>query len=613
MKFPGVLYKVNTTFRIFTLITIISLISACRMPFQGSGQDLSTPTHQPARATLEISSTPAKAEIKVNGKDSGRTPNTLHLSPGTYKVSVSLSGYKESQQEVQLGEGDRVSLDIKLIALNGALNVNSKPNGASVQVDNKQVGDTPISKLSVTPGKHSITIRKDHYKECKKIVDVSPGQTIDVSCNLAAVKPILLIDVPNKNVVVFVDKHKVGSGDQKLELEVGKHTISAKREGYFEATKDISLSAGDIKKITLSLKPKPGTIAITTSQKGVKVFVDRKFRGFAPITIKNLEPGNHWVRLNKRYYETFRKKYKVAPGSTIKVKATLEQIESAPPPRRPLAVMIENHPDARPQSGLAYADVVLEAPAEFGISRFIAFFITRESPVVGPVRSARKYFVLWAKEFNPIYIHAGGAPGAAGLADQIGLVRTNALWDGRAFYRTQDRVAPHNLYTSTSALRRYEKMIGRSLKGGTWGGLLFKDQSIKQPGRRAEYINIHFNDWYYAEWRWDPKTNTYLRWMQGEPAIERITGEQIRASTVIVRVHQIHRIPGDDKAREDVQVFGSGPAYIFQDGTVQKATWKKTSIKQPTIYLDKDGKQIKVNKGAVWIQAIPQYGSLDWR
>ncbi len=353
------LYKVNTTLRIVTLITIISLISACKIPFQSSGQNLSTPTNQPAKATLEISSTPTKAVIKVNGKDSGRTPNTLHLPPGTYKVSVSLSGYKESQQEVQLGEGDRVSIDVKLTALNGTLNVNSKPNGALVQVDNKQIGDTPISKLSVTPGKHSVMIRKNHYKECKKIVDILPGQTIDVSCNLAAIKPILLIDVPNKNVVVFVDKHKAGSGDQKLELEVGKHIISAKREGYFDTTKEISLNAGDNKKITLSLKPKPGIIAITTSQKGVRVFIDQKFRGFAPITIKNVEPGDHWVRLNKRYYETFRKKYKVDPGSTIKVKAILEQIESAPPPRRPLAVMIENHPDARPQSGLAYADVRL--------------------------------------------------------------------------------------------------------------------------------------------------------------------------------------------------------------------------------------------------------------
>ena len=82
--------------------------------------------------------------------------------------------------------------------------------------------------------------------------------------------------------------------------------------------------------------------------------------------------------------------------------------------RRPLAVMIENHADSRPQSGLSRADVVYEAVAEGGISRFLAVFYcgaaagSAKPYDVGPVRSARTYFLDWASEYAdyPLYLHA---------------------------------------------------------------------------------------------------------------------------------------------------------------------------------------------------------------
>lgn len=275
--------------------------------------------------------------------------------------------------------------------------------------------------------------------------------------------------------------------------------------------------------------------------------------------------------------------------------------------------MVENHPNARPQSGLDYADVVLEAPAEYGVSRFIAVFITRDAPAIGPVRSARKYFVYWAKEFNPIYFHAGGSPGAAALADEIKMTRQNALWDGSGFYRTTDRVAPHNLYTNTQDLLQVHRAMGRNLKNGTWGGLRFKQPGTNLGPRKVSYARLAFNDYYYAEWRWDPARGVYRRWMQGEPAIERNTGAQVTATAVIVRFHQVSRIAGDDKAREEVQVFGSGKAFILQDGRLTPATWRKSNLKSPTLYYDSQGRQIAVNKGGVWIQVLPQYGNATFR
>ncbi len=240
-------------------------------------------------------------------------------------------------------------------------------------------------------------------------------------------------------------------------------------------------------------------------------------------------------------------------------------------------------------------------------------FITRDAPAIGPVRSARKYFVLWAKEFNPIYFHAGGSPGAAALADEIGQARTNALWDGSAFYRTNDRVAPHNLYTSTQALRRREAARGRNMESGTWGGLRFKQPGTFLGPDSVSYARLAFNDYYFVEWRWDADRGVYRRWMQGEPAIERNTGAQVTATAVIVRFHQVSRIAGDDKAREEVQVLGSGEAFVLQDGRLTRATWRKRSINSPTRYFDAQDREIAVNQGGVWIQVLPQYGAASFR
>ena len=99
--------------------------------------------------------------------------------------------------------------------------------------------------------------------------------------------------------------------------------------------------------------------------------------------------------------------------------------------RRPLAVMIENHIESRPQSGLTSADVVYEAVAEGGITRFMALFYCNLSDVqVGPVRSARTYYLDWLGEYNnPLYAHVGGAntPGPADALSQIIKYKVNDL------------------------------------------------------------------------------------------------------------------------------------------------------------------------------------------
>ncbi len=149
-----------------------------------------------------------------------------------------------------------------------------------------------------------------------------------------------------------------------------------------------------------------------------------------------------------------------------------------------------------------------------------------------------------------------------------------------------------------------------------WGGIWYQTYtgSIRSVWLEpVERNRLAFNDYYYAEWRWNPSRGVYSRWMQGEPHIERNTGAQVTATAVIVRVHQVGRVAGDDKARESIQVYGSGKAYIMQDGRITRATWRKDDVKSPTLYYDAQGNQIRFNRGGIWIQVIPQYGSASFR
>nr|MCU0495649.1 DUF3048 domain-containing protein [Chloroflexaceae bacterium] len=130
--------------------------------------------------------------------------------------------------------------------------------------------------------------------------------------------------------------------------------------------------------------------------------------------------------------------------------------------QRLVAVMIDNHPDARPQSGMNAAALVFEALAEGGVTRYMAVYEPKANASIseiGPVRSARSYFVEWAKGLNAVYTHAGGSPEGLLLAETATeIANLDALRDGAEglyFWRSTTRFAPHNLYTSTELLRKY--------------------------------------------------------------------------------------------------------------------------------------------------------------
>lgn len=302
--------------------------------------------------------------------------------------------------------------------------------------------------------------------------------------------------------------------------------------------------------------------------------------------------------------------------------------------RRPLAVMIENHLEARPQSGLADADVIYETIAEGGITRFMALFYCRAAAyesILGPVRSARTYFLDWASEYNlPLYAHVGGAntPGPANALGQIndyGWGSANDLNQFSigypTFWRDYERLGrtvatEHTMYSTTEKLwavggNRDYTNVDPDNKEWSKGFTPWKFAKAEaDPADRGDTQTINYTFWedqnYSVSWQYDKTNNTYKRSNAGQPHLDLNINEQLSVKTVVVQLAVEKR--ANDGYEGNLHLLygttGKGQALIFSNGQAIKGTWAKTKRLSRTIFYDEQGKEIQFNPGRIWISVL---------
>ncbi|MDO8499023.1 MAG: DUF3048 domain-containing protein [bacterium] len=307
----------------------------------------------------------------------------------------------------------------------------------------------------------------------------------------------------------------------------------------------------------------------------------------------------------------------------------------------PLAVMIENHTEARPQSGLSSADVVYEAVAEGGITRFMAFFLCNPSDVqVGPVRSARTYFLDWLSEYNALYAHVGGAnsPGPANALGQIikyGIMDLNQFGIGfPTFWRDYQRLGhpvatEHTMYSTTQKLLAAGAKRGWTVTledGKKWTDEFiswkFKDDAPGKPQQGsgitlADKINVEF--WqgysgYGVTWNYDVTCNCYKRLNGGAPHLDLDNNHQLAAKNVVVQFERESR--ANDGYEGNVHLIyktiGEGKALFFIDGKAIEGKWSKASRVARTKYTDSKGQEIAFDRGRIWIQTVPEGSNVSY-
>lgn len=297
--------------------------------------------------------------------------------------------------------------------------------------------------------------------------------------------------------------------------------------------------------------------------------------------------------------------------------------------RRPMAVMVENHTDAKPIIGLSRADIVYEAVAEGGITRQMALYLCQDAGDIAPVRSARTYFVDWLSEYNAPYAHVGGA-NTPGPANALGQIQDYAIMDMDQFglgfptyWRGTDKLAPHNVHTTTKKLWEAADKRGFTADkdGKRWDATFvkwqFKDDVAADTRGDQKPITVPF--WasaadYMVTWKYNKATNLYQRFQPSDKAVvDPLTNETVSAKTVIVQFETEKQ--ANDGYPDGHLLYGtkgSGDALIFMDGKVIKGQWIKKDRTSRTKYIDSKGKEIQLNRGLIWIETTPVENKVDY-
>jgi hypothetical protein len=332
--------------------------------------------------------------------------------------------------------------------------------------------------------------------------------------------------------------------------------------------------------------------------------------------------------------------------------------------RRPLMVMIENHLDSRPQSGLNNADIVYEANSEGGITRFMGVFYCNavkgagNKYDVGPVRSARTYFLDLSSEYSdyPLYTHVGGsncsAPKDPVTGRQSGPCTTNikaqALeqisnygWQNKGTWgdlsqfslsykacrREEDRTGEvkateHTMYCSSTELWNVAASRGltnQTIVNKTLWDKNFRSWSFKQADQPASTVDaktISFDWWgdkaYSVTWVYDSGFKLYLRQNGGVNAVDYNTGDQLNAKNIIIQWTKESRSI-DEHVHNLYAVVGTGNAVLLQNGTKTDITWQKPNRTARTIFKDKSGKEINLVPGRTWVEILPLGNTVDYQ
>jgi len=301
---------------------------------------------------------------------------------------------------------------------------------------------------------------------------------------------------------------------------------------------------------------------------------------------------------------------------------------------RPLGVMIENHEDSRPQSGISRADAVYEAVAEGGITRMLNVYYCQAPAQVGPVRSARTYFLDFISEYgeSPLYAHVGGA-NTPGPADALGQIE-DYDWAGYndlnqfsigfpTFWRDYNRLGhptatEHTMYSTTDKLWKFakeERKLSNVDKNGDSWSTGFREYSFKndpsassRPG--AQIVHIEFWEGYkayFVDWVYDKAKNIYLRKSGGVPHMDKNTNQQLSAKVIVVLfMSERHANDGyEDNAHLLYGTKGTGKTLVYMDGKEIKGTWSKAGRTDRTIIKDSSGEEVKFTRGKLWFEILP--------
>lgn len=280
------------------------------------------------------------------------------------------------------------------------------------------------------------------------------------------------------------------------------------------------------------------------------------------------------------------------------------EVVSGDEAKRPiLGVVIENTPEARPQTGLNNAGIVFEAVTEGGITRYLALYQENQPKIVGPIRSLRVDTLDWAMGFDASFAHVGGRPEALDAAKERGAKTLSQFIYDAPYYRDDSRYAPHNMYAKTKGLRTLQKEQGYGQS--TFGDIPRSDDEPAESPKASTVTIDYSGPDYLVEFRYSKDTNQYERYLADEPHTSSDASSPIAVKNLVV-------ISLPAERTTDNGSLGEGKATVFKDGRAIEARWKKQNPSDRLKITDSDGKEIPLNRGKTWIAALQDDRNVEY-
>lgn len=275
---------------------------------------------------------------------------------------------------------------------------------------------------------------------------------------------------------------------------------------------------------------------------------------------------------------------------------------------RPIAVMIDNHSDAWPQAGLNKAYMVYEIVVEGGETRLMALFKGQDLDKIGPVRSARHYFIDYAMENDAIYVHFGQSPQAQSDIKKYSINDINGIAeDGTTFWRVKDKAAPHNAVTSTEKLIQSAKNKKFRTTSKEKSVLNYSAEEVNlENGISANEITIPHSDLQTVKYKYDEDSKKYVRYARGKEQTDWETKESVETKNIIITLCDNYTLSDvENKGRQGLKNIGTFDGYYITNGKAIKIKCTKNARDEKTVYKDLQGNEIKVNDGNTFVNICP--------
>jgi len=278
---------------------------------------------------------------------------------------------------------------------------------------------------------------------------------------------------------------------------------------------------------------------------------------------------------------------------------------------RPIAIMIDNEKGAWPHSGLQDAYMIYEMIIEGGETRMVAFFKNKTTAKIGPIRSARHYFVHYAMEHNAIFTHFGWSPKAEATISSYNVNNINGIYD-TYFWRVGGGY--HNAFSSIEKIKKMSTSKKYIDSGSDTPIYKYSADEINlEQGIKISGLKIKYSDLHNVSYSYDDTEKVFYRKMRGIVDKDRETGKQYYAKNIIIMYVKNYNLPDKEtKGRQELENIGNGTGYYITNGKYINITWKKESATSKTMWLDADNKEIILNDGITYVQIAPSDYKVDF-